>query len=109
MMKKSLLLAVVVGMLSAAPAFSNDERHVANTAAQQGYMVKGEVVAVNAAANKVKLKHEAVPALNWPGMTMDFAVADRSVLKGVQAGQKVEFQFDMASGAPRVTRITPVK
>ena len=109
-MKKVLLLAAAVAVwgLTAAPAFS-DESHHAQTEAQQRYTVKGGVVAVDQAAGKLKLKHEAVPELKWPGMTMDFPVADKAVLNGVKAGQKVEFQFDMASGMPRVTRITPVK
>lgn len=109
-MKKVLLLAAAVSVwgFTAAPAVS-DESHHAKTAAQVSYSVKGEVVAVDQAAGKLKLKHEAVPELKWPGMTMDFPVADKSVLNGVKAGQKVEFQFDMAGGSPRVTRMTPVK
>lgn len=109
-MKQVLLLAAAVLVLgfTAASAIS-DETHPAKAAAQQSYTVKGVVVAVNQAAGKLKLKHEAVPELQWPGMTMDFPVADKSVLTGIKPGQKVEFQFDMTSGSPRVTRVTAVK
>lgn len=109
-MKRFLMITLASAAFGAAamPVHA-DDAHQTKVEAQQRYGAKGVVLAVDRAAGKLKLKHEAVPALKWPGMTMDFPVVDKSVLNGVQAGQKVEFQFDMAGGMPRVTRITPVK
>lgn len=106
-MKKFLSVAAAFMMLSlsAFPAFSND----AQSKAQKTYAAKGEVVAVDASAAKLKLKHEAVPELKWPGMTMDFPVADKALLNGVKAGDKVEFRFDMAGGMARITEIKRLK
>jgi Cu(I)/Ag(I) efflux system protein CusF len=72
--------------------------------------VKGEVIAVDKAAGKVKLKHEAIPELEWPTMTMFFGVADKSQLDAVKAGDQVEFEFVKANGgAPLIMQIKHVK
>lgn len=109
-MKKFLSVAAAVMALSlaASPAFANDAHHT-QAEAQKTYTAKGEVVSLNAAVDKLKLKHEAVPELNWPGMTMDFLVADKALLNEVKAGDKVEFQFELVAGAARVTQIKHLK
>lgn len=109
-MKRFLIITLAYAAFGAAamPGYANDAHHT-KAEAPQRYTVKGVVVSVDQAGAKLKLKHEAVPELKWPGMTMDFAVADKAVLNGLQAGERVEFQFEMAAGAPRITGITPVK
>ena len=37
---------------------------------------------------KVTLKHERIDSLNWPGMTMAFAVKDKALLDKVEKGSK---------------------
>jgi Cu(I)/Ag(I) efflux system protein CusF len=49
------------------------------------------VVSVDKASGKVKLQHEAIPALGWGAMTMDFKVTDKSVLEKVKKGEQIEF------------------
>ena len=89
---------------------SDEHHHHAMAEAQKSYAVKGEVMAVDKAASKVKLKHEAVPELKWPAMTMFFAVADKAQLEGLKAGDKVKFEFIEASdGAALITQIKQVK
>lgn len=51
----------------------------------------GEIVSMDKAAGKVVLKHEAIPALHWPPMTMGFKVKDKAVLNKLQPGAKVKF------------------
>jgi len=75
----------------AIPVYANDAHHT-KTELQKSYAVKGEVVVVDKAAGKVKLKHEAIPELDWPAMTMFFSVADKSQLETLHIGDKVEFQ-----------------
>jgi len=109
-MKKFLSVAVVFMALglSAAPVFSDDTHHV-QSGAQKTYAAQGEVMAVDAAAGKLKLKHGTVPELKWPGMTMDFPVADKALLNGVKAGDKVDFRFELVNGSARVVEIKRVK
>ena len=110
-MKKVLIaaLATVVFGIAALPAYAIDTLHP-NAEAQKSYAAKGEVIAVDKVAGKVKLKHEAVAELKWPAMTMFFAVADKAQLDALDAGTRVEFRFVKANGgAPLITQIKPVK
>lgn len=56
------------------------------------------MVAVNPAAGKIMLKHEPIPALEWPAMTMGFKIKDKSQLAKLRKGDKVEFTLEQ-SGA----------
>ena len=51
----------------------------------------GTVNAVMPAEKKINLTHDPIPALGWPGMTMDFRLADTAVLEGIDVGDTVEF------------------
>ena len=59
------------------------------------------------APEKVTLSHEAVPALNWPAMTMTFSLADRELARGLKAGDRVTFAFELKAGGPVVRRLSP--
>lgn len=110
-MKKSLITAFALAAFGIAvvPGYADDARRP-KAEAQKSYAAKGEVVAVDRAAGKVKLKHEAIAELEWPAMTMFFAVADKAQLDALAAGSRVEFQFVKANGsAPLITQIKPVK
>lgn len=110
-MKKSLITVFALAMfgIAAVPGYADDAHHP-KTEAQKSYAAKGEVIAVDKAAGKVKLKHEAIAELEWPAMTMFFTVADKTQLDAVKAGDQVEFEFVKANGgAPLITRIKPVK
>ena len=52
----------------------------------------GTVASVEPQGGKVELEHEAMPSLGWPAMTMEFSVADRSLLSGLRPGDRVEFE-----------------
>ena len=82
----------------------------AAASATQGFMAHGTINSVNAAAGTVNITHQAIKALGWPGMTMTFAVRDKSMLAEVRAGNAVN--FDLAkdpSGQYVVTRMTAAK
>ena len=53
----------------------------------------GRVTAVDAATGELKMQHQPIPALGWPGMTMPFEVADRALLDGLKIGQAVDFDL----------------
>lgn len=52
---------------------------------------KGTINKVNMDAGTVNISHEAIPAIQWPAMTMDIKAADKKILTGVKAGQTVTF------------------
>jgi Cu(I)/Ag(I) efflux system membrane fusion protein len=50
----------------------------------------------------VTLSHQPVPALQWPAMTMSFRLADPSMARGYEAGDRVRFSFDQLPEGPTV-------
>ena len=74
------LLAAAVLCLAATTSFAAD--------AATG---KGVLKRIDAAAGVANIEHEAIPALKWPAMTMDFKVADKRQLAALKTGQAVTF------------------
>ena len=74
------------------------------------FMAHGKINRIDAEAGTVNITHGPIKALNWPGMTMGFRVADKSLLKGLKAGDEVDFDLAKApAGNYVVTRISPSK
>jgi len=96
---ESNLKAAIGGLFSHAghgsPAKGSEAGAPAGTsrAAAVGHTAEGSVQAVDAKAGTVIINHGAVPALNWPAMTMTFKAANRSLLSGLNPGQAVAFEF----------------
>lgn len=65
----------------------------------------GVVTEINASESVVTLKHEPIPALGWPTMTMPFHLASPDLLKGLKVGQKIAFDTKEAEGLPEITAI----
>jgi Cu(I)/Ag(I) efflux system membrane fusion protein len=51
----------------------------------------GQIVALDAAEGRVELDHEPIAALQWPAMSMEFAVRDKSQLAALKPGDRVQF------------------
>ncbi len=109
-MKRFLMITLACAAFAAAiPVYAYDAPHP-KAKAQKNYTVKGEVIAVDKTAGKVKLRHEAIPELEWPVMTMFFTMADKSQLDALKIGDQVAFQFVKDKGvAPLITQIKSVK
>jgi Cu(I)/Ag(I) efflux system membrane protein CusA/SilA len=56
--------------------------------------VRGWVRRVDVARSHVTLKHDEIPNLSMPAMTMDFAVPDVEMIKNLRPGQKVLLMAD---------------
>jgi Cu(I)/Ag(I) efflux system periplasmic protein CusF len=85
-MKHLLAISALAALLiAAAPA----------AIGQSGQVHKGTGVVTNVdrAGGKVTLKHDPIKSLNWPTMTMVFAVKDKTMLDKVAKNKKVEFEF----------------
>lgn len=112
-MKFATMITIACALFGAMawPVHAADEHMHAQAMAQQAsYTAKGEVVAVEKAAARVKLKHAAIAELKWPAMTMYFAVADSAQLDTLRPGDPVEFRFEKVSGgAPLIRQIKTVK
>ena len=74
-----------------------------------GHQGVGTVDSIDAKAGTVSLNHGAIASLKWPAMTMEFKVANASLLQGLKPGAKVAFEFvERQPGEWVVTTITPV-
>jgi Cu/Ag efflux protein CusF len=51
----------------------------------------GTITALNAANRKITFDHGPIPAINWPAMKMEFAVAPSVDLAKLKTGDKVNF------------------
>ena len=69
----------------------------------------GTVTALNASDHKVTLDPGPIPAIKWPSMKMEFAVASAVDLSKVKTGDKVEFTLSGSGGSYTVESITPAK
>ncbi|MDZ4082622.1 MAG: copper-binding protein [Bdellovibrionales bacterium] len=67
--------------------------------APAGYpVVNGEVRKVDLSALKITIRHEEIPNLDMPPMTMVFKAANREMLEAVAAGAKIHFVADSFNG-----------
>lgn len=94
---ESNLKAAVGGFASAAPAATASGAAVATLDAPvvkvAGHQAVGTVDSVDAKALTVSLSHGPIASLKWPAMTMDFKVANASLLKALKPGAKVTVEF----------------
>jgi RND family efflux transporter MFP subunit len=58
-----------------------------------GHKGEGTVDRLDAKEGTVSLNHGAIPSLKWPAMTMEFKVANGSLMKGLKPGTPVSFEF----------------
>ncbi|UVJ41890.1 copper-binding protein [Pseudomonas sp. LS1212] len=74
--------------------------------AQQAPTAKasGTVKAIDTEKNTVTLAHGAVPALQWPAMTMGFS-ATAEQLAGLKVGDRAEFEFRAEGMAASIASI----
>ena len=83
-MRKSLLtMTTVVALALAAPLLAQNESVAAT----------GTIKKVDPAKRTVNLSHGPIPAVNWPAMTMDFAVSPDIDLSALKPGQQIEFKM----------------
>lgn len=72
------------------------------SAAPQTYRTTARVEAVT--GDTVTLTHPEIPALKWPGMTMDFKLAT-DVSRKLAAGSEIDIEFRMQEGdAPQIVQ-----
>ncbi|MFJ5348520.1 efflux RND transporter periplasmic adaptor subunit [Pectobacterium parvum] len=91
---------------SALPQFDTEtSANPATPTAPAGYRTQGVIRAIN--GNQATIEHEAVPALNWSPMTMDFTLPSSGLPQGVGIGSTVSFQFSMDDSGIRVLHFLP--
>jgi Cu(I)/Ag(I) efflux system membrane fusion protein len=91
----------------AAPASTASPPANQATKAAVGHQGNGSVEGVDAKSGVLTLKHEPIASLKWPAMTMEFTVANPSLLAGLKPGTPVTFEFvERQPGEWVITRLT---
>lgn len=65
----------------------------------------GTVTKVDRERSRVTIKHGAVKTLDWPAMSMTFAVKDKALLEKLQPDRKVDFRFVQEGKAYVITGV----
>jgi Cu(I)/Ag(I) efflux system protein CusF len=99
-----LTLIFFVSGLPAAQSASMSDKPAAGSEATI-HKTTALVKSVDAANGKVKLAHEPVKSLNWPAMTMNFAVKDPALFDKLTPGKKVEIEFVQQGSSSVVTAV----
>jgi Cu(I)/Ag(I) efflux system membrane fusion protein len=95
---ESNLKAAIGGLAGAAPT----------AAPTVGHRGEGSVDGIDAKAGTVSLSHGPIASLKWPAMTMEFKVANPSLLAGLKPGAKVAFEFvERQPGEWVITSVKP--
>ncbi|MCR4298094.1 MAG: efflux RND transporter periplasmic adaptor subunit [Gallionella sp.] len=58
-----------------------------------GHQAEGTLDAVDSKAGSATLTHGPIKALGWPGMTMEFALANPSLVSNIKIGSAVTFEI----------------
>lgn len=98
----AILIALLVTS-AAAPALAQPAPD-ATTRAPRNAQGTGVVAGIDAAGGTVTLKHDPIPALGWPSMTMDFK-APPAVIAKLKVGQKIAFDVNEGYGVPEITAL----
>lgn len=72
------------------------------------YDGKGEVTKINMELGSIEMKHEDMPGL-MPAMQMEFYVKDKSMLKGLAVGDRVDFVLEYKHPTETITSIKKAK
>ncbi|HRD67050.1 MAG TPA: copper-binding protein [Candidatus Competibacter sp.] len=112
-MRKRWLISLFLAALPSAStvvlaAEKSHDHGAAQPAASEAIAATGTVKGVDAAAGKLVIAHDPIPALKWPAMTMDFRLADKALASKVKAGDKIKFEMVPGEkGSYIVTAIDP--
>lgn len=112
--KRLILIPIALFSLTSMPAFAEMDMpmgmHMDSKNNTQSHEGKGKINSIDAKAGKINLTHEPIASLDWPAMTMDFNVLDKTALTNLKPGQKVAFKLTEAhKGRYVISEIAAVK
>jgi Cu(I)/Ag(I) efflux system membrane fusion protein len=90
------LAGIDVRPIGGEPAESDEEQPARHTAT-------GTVTRIG--ERSVTLRHGPIPALDWPAMTMAFAIEGPAQVQGLKPGDEVTFTFVQEGTGPRIVSI----
>lgn len=67
--------------------------------------IKATVEKIDQQGGEVTVKHDAIPKIDMPAMSMTFPIADRAHLTKMKAGDTMEFQAANQGGVVRIVNV----
>ena len=75
-----------------------------------GHQASGTLDAIDARSGTVTVTHGPVESLGWPGMTMDFALANSALVANLKPGTPITIEFvERKPGEYVITRVAPAR
>lgn len=108
----SIAMSAAIAMPVTALA-AGDHAHGRSGSGQQAAAtaetIQGKGVVKALKDGKVTLSHEAIPALKWPPMTMDFTLQEPGLAQGLKVGDAVLFELRPAANGYVINAIQAAK
>jgi Cu(I)/Ag(I) efflux system protein CusF len=108
----ALSMAVILSMPAFALAQSSGDKGMDMKGSAQDkpraagrHQTAAVVKAVDRNKGTVTLAHQAIASLNWPAMTMSFAVKDRNLFDKLAVGRNVKVELTQQGGSYVVTAV----
>ncbi|MDD0997995.1 copper-binding protein [Pseudomonas sp. TNT2022 ID1044] len=73
-----------------------------------GAKAEGSIKAIDQEKHMVTIAHGAIPAIQWPAMTMGFTATPEQVM-GLHTGDKVAFTFSTVGSTAKIESIDKMK
>ena len=112
MKTKIILFSFLALTLAAAVAVMKSGRHqpgiTSLPAGAQTFTVHGQIREVDTARKTVRIAHEAIPDY-MPAMTMPFAVKDAALLRGLSAGDSVQFELAVTADDSWISHLEKIR
>ena len=108
--RKAFLFAALLIVFAGACRRANLQTRQANVSGPAAavqtttYHGSGVVKSVDLKRPSIEIEHVDIPGL-MPAMTMEFYVKDKSLLKGIQPGNQIEFTTENGVGGLKITQI----
>nr|WP_318382806.1 copper-binding protein [uncultured Enterobacter sp.] len=105
--KRFLILPALAGALQFSALSFAETHDMSQHAAMSAQVYHAEGVVTKVTPHAIYLSHTAVPALNWPAMTMPFALPADASFPQVKPGDKVSFDFIQGANDYPIVSLTP--
>ncbi|KFK93320.1 MULTISPECIES: copper-binding protein [unclassified Serratia (in: enterobacteria)] len=99
-----LITVIFISLFFSSAAVAEQMQHHQHAAPAEASVYHSTGVVKAWGDNKVLLAHPAIPALNWPPMTMNF-LQPQPALPALAVGAQVDFSFRQVDGGYQLTAI----
>lgn len=89
---------------NAAPAVPASPKPAPSAPRDGNYDGKGTVTKINPTIGSVEVNHENIEGL-MPAMLMEFYVTDKTLLTGLEVGDKIDFVIEYKGGTEKINSI----